>query len=397
LEKISKQAANSNGLILAVSAAAFIIAVLMGVSISRSISAPINTIVMVLGMLAKGDMNFHRVLTEKDKRHNKRKDEIGILARATDSVAACINEQVQKIQKLADGDLSVEIDIRSEEDVLGIGLTKMIDQFNDLVSSIMTAANQVASGSGLVSDSSTALSQGATEQAGAIQQLTTSIEEVAAQTNRNAENAGKVDEISRSAKANAAGGNAYMKDMLAAMDDINESSGKINKIIKVIDDIAFQTNILALNAAVEAARAGQNGKGFAVVAEEVRTLAAKSADAVKETTDLIETSIRKVDVGTRIANDTAEALTKIVTEVERVAELVSTIASASQEQAASIKQINMGVSQVSQVVQTNAATAEESAAASEELTSQAEQLMQTVSMFKIKDNVTRQLLSSRRR
>jgi methyl-accepting chemotaxis protein len=214
--------------------------------------------------------------------------------------------------------------------------------------------------------------------------LTASVIEIADQTKKNATNANQANQLSTEAKQKALQGNDQMKMMLTSMEDINKSSQDISKIIRVIDDIAFQTNILSLNAAVEAARAGQHGKGFAVVAEEVRSLAARSAEAANNTTALIEGSINKVKAGTEIANETADALVEIVAEIEKSAYLVEEIAKASNEQAYGIAQISQGIEQVSQVVQTNSATAEESAAASQELFSQAEMLKEMVGAFQTK-------------
>jgi methyl-accepting chemotaxis protein len=297
-----------------------------------------------------------------------------------------LNKLIEVANKMAEGDLDVEIEASTKDEVglLGQAFKRMNDHLNEVMSQINSASEQVASGAKQVSDSSMELSQGATEQASSIEQLTASIEEISSQTKNNASNAANANELAVLAQQDAAKGNERMAEMLKSMEDINESSSNISKIIKVIDEIAFQTNILALNAAVEAARAGQHGKGFAVVAEEVRNLAARSADAAKETTALIEGSIKKVEGGTKIATETADALNKIVDGVAKVASLVNDITIASNEQASGIAQINQGIVQVSQVVQTNSATSEESAAASEELSSQAELLSKTVRRFKLK-------------
>lgn len=288
--------------------------------------------------------------------------------------------------KIAEGDLTVKVDVNSKDEIgdLAQAFTKMAYTNNEIMTQINTAAVQVAAGAKNISDSSISLSEGATEQASAVEELTSSIEEISAQTRQNAENANKANQLTIDAQTSALQGNSQMQEMLKAMNDINSSSNSISKIIKVIDEIAFQTNILALNAAVEAARAGQHGKGFSVVAEEVRNLAARSAKAAEETTDMIETSIVKVNEGTKIANNTAMALEEIVNTVTKVAELVEGITHASNEQSLGIEQISQGVIQVSQVVQANSANAEESASASEELSSQADLLRKNVAKFKTK-------------
>lgn len=263
-------------------------------------------------------------------------------------------------------------------------LNTIISTLNDLLGDINNAAEQVNVGANQVSYGSQALAQGSTEQASSIQELTASISEIAEQTKNNAVDANKARELSTDVISNAEKGNAQMTEMQRSMVEINQSSEAISKIIKVIDDIAFQTNILALNAAVEAARAGQHGKGFAVVAEEVRSLAARSADAAKETTGLIEGSINKVKEGTRIADNTAEALDDIVSGIDKVTSLISNIAVASNEQATGIAQINTGVEQVAEVVHQNSATAEESAASSEELSSQAVLLKEMIGQFELR-------------
>lgn len=305
-------------------------------------------------------------------------------------ISRIISKPVTKLvgiaEKVTDGDLDIEIDIDTKDEIgiLAATFSKMTDNLNDVMTKISTAAEQVATGSKQVSDSSISLSQGATEQASSVEELSASLEEISSQTKINAENAKEANNIAEIAKHNAKDGNTQMKEMLKSMGEINEASINISKIIKVIDEIAFQTNILALNAAVEAARAGQHGKGFAVVAEEVRNLAARSASAAKETTSMIEGSVNKVQEGTKIANETADALNEIVENIAKVANYVDSIASASKEQSLGIEQINQGVIQVSTVVQENSATSEESAAASEELATQAELLSEQVLKFKLK-------------
>jgi len=343
---------------------------------------PVMEAAAVLDEMSKGNLKV-RVSGNYKGDHAKIKDALNF---TISTIAAYIEEISKTLTDMADGNLNVSMHQNYLGDFIEIkdSLNNIIQALNEVLGEINNAAEQVAAGSKQVSDSSQALSQGSTEQASSIEELTASMTQIADQTKKNAINANQANDLATTAKNNAVQGNEQMKEMLKSMHDINESSGNISKIIKVIDDIAFQTNILALNAAVEAARAGQHGKGFAVVAEEVRNLAARSANAAKETTSLIEGSVRKVEDGTKIANNTAGALNEIVDRVSKAANLVADIATASNEQATGISQVNVGINQVSQVTQSNSATAEESAAASEELSGQAELLKEMVSKFKLK-------------
>ncbi len=303
------------------------------------------------------------------------------------AMIAPLGETIQVLDRMADNDYTSVMteDYQGAFLRLARAVNGVQETLNQVLSEINVAAVQIASGSRQVADGSEQLSQGATEQASSIQELSATIMEIAAQTRKNASNANEANTLSMTAQDWAVQGNEQMKGMLQSMAEIQESSKSISKIIKVIDEIAFQTNILALNAAVEAARAGQHGKGFAVVAEEVRNLAARSANAAKETTDLIESSIKRVEGGTKIAKETAAALNKIVDGVAKASNFVGEIAVASNEQATGIGQINQGIEQVSRVVQTNTATSEQSAAASQELSSQAEGLKEVVSRFRLKE------------
>ncbi|HEY3423236.1 MAG TPA: methyl-accepting chemotaxis protein [Negativicutes bacterium] len=302
------------------------------------------------------------------------------------AISRPVKEMVDVAGKIAGGDLNVTVNVKTRDEIgaLAQSFNTMADNINRAMTSINQASEQVASGAQQIAASGEVLSQGSTEQASSIEEITASMTQVAVQTKQNAVNANQANTLAISSKEQASEGNVQMQAMVKAMSEINESSANISKIIKVIDEIAFQTNILALNAAVEAARAGQHGKGFAVVAEEVRNLAARSANAAKETTVMIEGSIKKVDIGTKIANDTAAALNNIVGGVAQAAALVGDIAAACNEQATAISQINQAITQVSQVVQTNSATAEESASASEELSGQSEVMRENVSKFKLK-------------
>jgi methyl-accepting chemotaxis protein len=289
------------------------------------------------------------------------------------------------LKRIASGDLSFESDLASEADEVGISLRTMLSSLNDLLAQVAGSVDQLAAGSSQVSGAAVSLSQGAAEQAASIEEISASLTQINSQTKQNSGNALQVKALAKTSRERADKGNGQMKELVVAMDDINRSSDDIKKIIKTIDDIAFQINLLALNANVEAARAGKYGKGFAVVADEVRNLAVRSAEAVKETTRMVEASIGKVERGNALVRETAAQLAEITEGSARVAELSDEVAAASEEQSRGLEQINAGVEQIDQVTQSNTASAEESAAASEELASQAQQLKSMVARFSLRE------------
>jgi len=302
-----------------------------------------------------------------------------------DAVLEPINEAVECLKQMAEGNLDVSVkgSYSGDHAVIKEALNSTLDSINDILYQSIVAVDQVASGASQVSDSSQALSQGATESASSVEEISSSMHEMGSQTSQNADNATQANQLANQARDSAEGGNSKMQEMVDAMRAINDSANSISKIIKVIDEIAFQTNLLALNAAVEAARAGKHGKGFTVVAEEVRNLAQRSAKAAKETTELIEDSIKKTEVGTQIAEETSKSLGDIVLGATKVTDLISEIAAASKEQALGINQITQGLSQVDQVTQQNTASAEELASAAEEMSSQTLQLKGMLGRFRL--------------
>ncbi|MEW6217916.1 MAG: methyl-accepting chemotaxis protein [Thermodesulfobacteriota bacterium] len=356
---------------------ALVVGIAVAFFITSSITRPIAKVVKMIAEMEKGHLD--------DRLRLERGDEIGQMAATMDAFADSLQKEVvDAMQKLAAGDLTFQIQPKDDRDALRGALRKTGDDLNQIMGHIAVTGEQVSSAAGQVSNASQALSQGATEQASSLEEITSSMTEMGSQTKQNAENANQANQLSSQARDAAERGNHQMQEMVQAMGAISEAGRNISKIIKVIDEIAFQTNLLALNAAVEAARAGRHGKGFAVVAEEVRNLAARSAKAARETAELIEGSVAKTENGTRIANDTAQALNEIVSGVTKVADLVGEIAAASNEQAQGISQINEGLGQIDEVTQQNTANAEESASAAEELSSQANQLRELLRRFRLR-------------
>ena len=354
---------------------AIIITVFVALALIKAIEKSVKQLSDAADEIAMGHINVEMV------KYNN--DEFGQLVDKYRQVIENIKYQATVAEEVSKGNLTISVNPKSSEDVLGQSLKKLVDDNLRKLSSISEAGSQVTISSSQVASASQALAQGSTQQASAIEEITASIDEIAEKTKQNAEQANEAANLVMNAIEDVKKGNKQMEDMMAAMQDINKSSESISKIIKVIDHIAFQTNILALNAAVEAARAGEAGKGFAVVAEEVRSLAAKSASAAGETAELIEDSIGKVSMGSKIADDTAKALETITEVVQESEEIINGIAESSNYQATAVAQIEQAITQVSQVVQTNSATSQQCAASSEELSNQASRMRDMLSIYNL--------------
>lgn len=361
---------------------------IIGIYIKRTVSNPLFRLTMLAQMLEQGDLGLNK--HQNMEINIGSNDEIGILSHSFDNtihrLRNYIGEISQSLEAIAGGDLTTQITQEYVGDFASIrtSLHDILQKLNSTMGQIVSSAENVSSGADQMSNAAQVLSQGSVDQASSVEELEDTIYTVTESVRQTAENA-------RQAKAQVGDmgrqlieGNEKMQEMISAMREITESSNEIEKIIKTIEDIAFQTNILALNAAVEASRAGSAGKSFAVVAEEVRSLAAKSAEASQSTAALIGRSITAVNQGMQIADDTAERLNSVVIGAQGIVETIDGIAADTQTQAEGVEQIQDHIGQISSVVQTNSATAEESAATSQVLSSQAGMLKQLVKMFHLR-------------
>jgi len=362
--------------LIAVNVVGAIGAIFLGRKISQSICVPIGRVADAAGDIALGRIDV-------DLSDVNSKDETGMLATAFVEMLEGIRKQVTVAELIRNGDFTQPVPLRSNEDVLGLSLQKIEDDLSSTLHTIRAAADQVNTGSEQVSAAAQALSSGATEQAASVEELNASIVSVAQQAEQNAISVKKAMDYVNEAGKGILEGNKCMQELNQAMREIGDSSHEISRITKLVEDIAFQTNILALNAAVEAARAGSAGKGFAVVADEVRNLAAKSAQAANQTTQLIQKSVSTVSQGEQLAEETLKILITVEEKAQMVDQSIREVEASSSAQAAAIEQINSGLSQVSAVIQTNAAPAEESSASSEELATQAQALQSEVVKFKL--------------
>lgn len=358
------------------------ISIVLTTYLISSTAKPLKETTQIAQALADGELS----ISVPDKFLN-RKDEIGKLTASFASLIKAYQYKGEIINKIAEGhgDFTINVQLASENDEFGKNIEKMLTSLNLVMGQIKQTADQVAAGAGQLSMASQSLSQGSALQAGSIEEIVSSIGLIEEQTKKNTENAIDANKLSKISMENAEHGNQQMNTLVNAMDKINTSSDEIKKIIKTIDDIAFQINLLSLNANVEAARAGKYGKGFSVVADEVRNLAERSANAVGETTKMVEESIKNIEEGNKLVDVTAKQLRAITDGAQKVAQLVEEITIAGKEQTEGLEQINIGLTQIEKVTQDNSANAEETSSSAEELAATSEGLQKIVASFKLKE------------
>jgi len=369
----------ASNLIMIVTIIAVIIAFVLAWFLTSHIVKGTDSIVKLLdGLALEGNLD-QRVSSDL----TARKDAIGRLGRSMQKVLADYTTVGKLAAELAEGNWDQDIHVKSDLDRMNISLKSMVEEVNQSLHSVNDTVQRVSAEAEELSAASQALSQGATEQAASLEEISSSMTEIAAQTNQNAETARQAEQISGQTSKSAEDGKNKMTSLKESIENITIKAAETQKVIKVIDDIAFQTNLLALNAAVEAARAGQHGKGFAVVAEEVRNLAGRSAKAAKETAELIESVVGVIQNGNLLAGETSDSLNTMVSKISEVSVMVQEIASASSEQAAAVEQVSTGLEQIDQVTQQNTASAEETASSATEMTAQANGLAGTVAKFRL--------------
>ncbi len=343
---------------------------------SRSVALPIRKAAQLAGAIQRGD--FSQRLAHRSA------DEVGQLSASLDRMAESLQQQVHVAERISQGDLTVDVRLASDDDQLGLALRRMVDNLNELVSQVQLSSALINDKAGEVTRLSHDLSGGATESASAVTEISATINQMASQIRQTSEYAGEANSLSRDSERSARGGNELMATLKGAMQEINQSGQDITNIIRAIEEIATQTNLLALNAAIEAARAGEHGRGFAVVADEVRQLAARSAEAAQRSTRLIQESNARTVKGMELTDETAQALEAIVQGAAQVSQLVDEIASASSQQASGIEQVSLAIEQIDQVVHHNSSNSEQSTQAAQELTQQAQQMIVQVGRFTVR-------------